>query len=244
MSRHQVWLNGQALHSLHPAIRITDVLEPAPHQLLTTAARAAGNGVHILRQARQSLSVEVRFVIREYAPARRKAVLQAVQAWASPGGILTLGDRPGQQLCVIAQELPCLQSALAWADTLSLCFTACQSPYWEQALPTVFAPGPVVLPGNGPAAPVDLRWVSPGGQAAFLAETPLSRIHLNLPTARGQVLTITHRAGVPVITLDGQDVLFSRTPDSSDDLLLPCGVPGSISVTPGECTLEARGRWL
>lgn len=244
MSRYDVWLNGRALHGLDPCLCITDMQELPPQQLLTTAARALGDGVHVLRQARQRLSVEVRFVIRAYAPARRKAVLQLVQAWAGSGGVLTLGDRPGQQLKVIVQELPQLQSALRWTEELSLTFTACQCPYWEQRIPTQFTPGAVTLPGNGPNAPVDFQWTSPGGVASFRAETPLSRLVLELPTTTGQVLTLTHQAGVPVMALDGVDVLPYRTPDSSDDLLLPCGCASTISVTEGDCTLWARGRWL
>lgn len=244
MFRHQVWLNGQALHRIDPAICITDVQELPPKQLLTTAARAAGDGLYMLRQARQSLSVEVRLVIREYAVEKRKALLQAVQAWVAAGGALALGDRPGQQLNVFLQEPPCLQSALRWTEEIALRFTACQSPYWEQASPTCFSPGEITLPGNGPAAPVDLCWTAPGGQVTFCAETPITRLSLNLSTAKGQQLVLAHRAGVPVITLSGQDVLSFRTPDSSDDLLLPCGTPSTVSITQGECTLSARGRWL
>lgn len=244
MSRYQVWLNGLALHSLDPAIRITDVQELVPQQLLTTAARAAGDGLHILRQSRQSLCVEVRFVIREYRVEKRKALLQAVQSWACHGGALFLGDRPGQQLRVVMQEPPHLQSALRWTEELSLCFAAFQSPYWEQITPACFPAGQVTLPGNGPPAPVDFRWTAASSLESFSVETPVSRMHLNLSIAPGQVLTLTHTASVPVITLDGQDVLTCRTLDSSDDLLLPCGIPSTVDISSGQCTFSARGRWL
>lgn len=249
MTRHQVWLNGRALHSMNPAIRITDVQELPPVQFVSALQRASGDGMHLLRQARQSLSVEVRFVIREYATEKRMAALQQVLTWAQPGGILTLGDRPRQRLLVTAAQLPTLQSALRWTEELSLLFTAYHGPYWEDAFPTSFTPGTLRLPGNGPAASVDFRWLTLGGSVQFCAETPLSRLCLNLSCAENQELLLTHLNGIPLLTLNGQDVLACRTPDSSDDLLLPCGTACTVRITangqPAEgCTLSARGRWL
>lgn len=251
MTRFQVWLNGISLQDVAPSIRITDVRELAPDQRIATAARASGDGMRLLHRARQSLSVAVDFTIREYSPARRKAALAAVLGWASQGGWLTLGDRPGQRLHVTAESLPHMESALGWTEELSLGFTAYESPYWEEIAPTRFPAGrKILLPGNAPTAPADFLWTAPGGSISLRIETPLSCMLLDgLPTVSGQQLALTHAAGVPVITLDGQDVLAYRTPDSSDDLLLPCGEASTVAVfcngvSVGDCTVTARGRWL
>lgn len=251
MTRFQVWLNGMSLQDVDPSIRITDVQELAPNQLTVTASRAGGDGLRLLHRTRQSLSVTVRFTIREYSPARRKAALTAVLAWARQGGWLTLGDRPGQRLHVAADTLPYLESALGWTKELFLGFTAYESPYWEENASTLFPAGrKVLLPGNAPSAPADFRWIVPGGSVDLRIETPLSCIHLDgLSTVSGQTLALTHTAGLPVITLDGKDMLAWRTPDSSDDLLLPCGEASTVAVSCNgaavdDCTVTARGRWL
>lgn len=251
MTPYQVWLNGLSLQDVNPSIRITDVQELAPSQLTTTAAMAAGDGLRLLRHARQSLSVAVCLTIREYSMTRRKEALAAVLAWARPGGWLTLGDRPGQRLNVVAQVLPSLQSAMRWTDALTLRFTAYEVPFWEESIPTHILPGRRIhLPGNGPAAPVDFCWTAPGGSVSLRVQTPLSCIQLDsLPTAAGQKLMLTHAGGVPIITLDGKDVLAYRTADSSDDLLLPSGETSTVEVTANGAptqgfTLTARGRWL
>lgn len=251
MTPYQVWLNGLSLQDVDPSIRITDVQELAPSQLTATAPMAEGDGLRLLRRARQSLSVAVCLTIREYSMARRKAALAAVLAWAHPGGWLTLGDRPDQRLNVVAETLPTLQSSLRWTETLTLRFTAYETPFWEETIPTHILPDRRVhLPGNGPAAPVDFCWTTPGGNVSLCVQTPLSRIQLDdLPTGAGQKLMLTHTEGVPVLTLDGKDVLAYRTAESSDDLLLPSGKISTVEVTVNGAsvqsfTLTARGRWL
>lgn len=251
MTQYQVWLNGLSLQDVDPSIRITDVQELAPSQLTATTAMAMGDGLRLLRRNRQSMSVAVCLIIREYSMSRRKAALAAVLAWARQGGWLSLGDRPGQRLNVIADALPSLTSALRWTEILTLRFTAYEAPFWEEAAPTCILPGRKVhLPGNGPAAPVDFCWETPGGNVSLCIQTPLSRIHLDsLPTSPGQQLGMAHMGGVPIITLDGKDMLVYRTADSSDDLLLASGETSIVEATANgapiqNITLMARGRWL
>lgn len=252
MTRYHVWLNGLGLQDIDPAIFITDVQEHAPEPLLTTAPRAQGDGLHILRRSRQSLSVAVRFAVREYQPARRSAILQKIRAWALQGGSLTTGDRPGQRLCVDPAELPSAHSTLRWTEELTLLFTARSLPYWEEASPTqAITPATLMLPGDAPSAPMELHWCCTATAAVVLTiTTPLSTMtFIDLPAVTGQELVITHASGVLTAFIGETDVLPCRTPESSDDLLLPCGVASAVTVTVDGaaaqgCTVSARGRWL
>ena len=250
MTRYKVWLDQQGLQDLDPAIHIIDLQEQPPSQLLSTAARAQGDCVFLARRTRQSLSVTVRFAIREPRPARRQAILQKVRTWAQ-GSYLSTGDRPQQRLKVQAENLPTLSSALQWTDALSITFTAYEAPFWEDAQPTTSATSTLYLPGDAPAAPVDMRWVcSSNTPAEVTIATPLSSITFrDLPLKAGQELVISHESGVLTATIDGADVLPSRTPESSDDLLLPCGQTSTVTVTAdgveaSGCIFSARGRWL
>ncbi|MBQ8312612.1 MAG: hypothetical protein IJX84_05345 [Clostridia bacterium] len=249
MTRYKVWLDQQGLQDLDPAIHIIDLQEQPPSQLLSTAARAQGDGVFLARRTRQSLSVTVRFAIREPRPARRQAILQKVRTWAQ-GSYLSTGDRPQQRLKVQAENLPTLSSALKWTDALSITFTAYEAPFWEDAQPTS-ATSTLYLPGDAPPAPLDMRWVcSSNAPAEVTIATPLSSITFrDLPLKAGQELVISHESGTLTATIDGADVLPHRTPESSDDLLLPCGQISTVTVTADStttsgCIFSARGRWL
>lgn len=251
MTRYQVWLDQQGLQDIDPAIFITDIQEQPPSQLLSTAARAQGDGVFLARRNRQSLSVTVRFAIREPSPARRQAVLQKVRAWAQQGSFLSTSDRPLQRLKVQAENLPTLQSALKWTDALSITFTAYEAPFWEDSQPTTATASSLYLPGDAPSAPMDMRWVcNSAAPDVVTMATPLSSITFRgLPLKAGQELVISHESGILTATIDGADVLPCRTPESSDDLLLPCGQTSTVTLTAdGQaatgCTFTARGRWL
>lgn len=252
MTRNNVWLDGLSLQAIDPAIFITDVQEHEPEQQVITAARAAGEGQHLLRQTRQCLSVTIRFAIREQHVARRSAVLQKVKAWCRQGGFLSISQRPGLRLCVSPGRLNTL-SALRWTEELTLTFTAHHTPWWEEAFPTqiTLPKSSLNLPGDASSAPMDLRWVcSFSGTVDLCVSTPLSAITFSgLSITKKQELLLTHREGVLVATLDGTDILPYRTPESSDDLLLVCGDTNAVAVTVnGEtaagCILSARGRWL
>lgn len=251
MTRYHVWLNGLGLQDIDPTVYITDVQEYAPEPLLTTAPRALGDGLHVLRQSRQSLSVAVRFALREYQPARRSAILQKIRGWAAQGGSLTTSQRPGQRLMVDPAALPA-HSALRWTEELTLLFTARIAPYWEEAYPVQSSvPITLTLPGDAPAAPMELRWPCTATASADMTiTTPLSSLSFHaLPAIVGQELVISHKAGVLTAFIGETDVLPCRTPESSDDLLLPCGTPALVSVKVNGadaqgCTVSARGRWL
>ena len=250
MKRYQVWLDGRNLHDIDPAIRVIDVKEHVPACRLDVLPRAMGDGQHVTRRSRDALSVTVSFVIREYAPQRRKAILQEILVWAQ-GSVLQLGDRPGQQLTVEADALPSLQSALKWTEACAVTFTARNIPYWEASFPAESTTAVLEPQGNVPCCPLDIRWTSQQtGNITLAIETPLSRmVFSDMPVSVGQTFVVFHTAGLLAATVAGQDALPFRTPESSDDLLIPCGTGSTVTITvdgtpAAGYTLSARGRWL
>lgn len=253
MTRYDVWLDQLSLAHSAPELLLLDVEEHQPVLDVQTFAPALGDGLHLGPLARQSLSVHVRFAVRARDPARRKAILQKLRTQAEHTRHLAVSDRPGQFLAVDTATLPASQSALKWAEDLTLIFTACRIPYWQQQAPTRAGSAHPVLcpPGDAPACPLDVTWQHQGSATAVTLTliTPLSRITLRqMSIAPGETLQLTHPEGILAARVGARDVLACRTPDSSDDLLLPCGVHSTVNISAGDIphtfTLAARGRWL
>ena len=252
MNRFQVWLDGKSLHSIDPSIRIVDVKEHVPVTRTAAASTALGDGQHVTQRTRESLSVTISFVIREYTPCRRKAIMQNIRAWAQ-GTTMQLNDRIGMRLTVAVESLPTVLSSMKWTDTCTMTFTASEVPYWEESFAaTATAASPnITPPGDVPTCPADFTWTADAdGPVTLVIQTPLSSITFaDLPVTTGQTLTLGHVNGLLTAALDGADVLAFRTPASSDDLLLNCGRRNRTSVTvngvaAAAYTISARGRWL
>lgn len=250
-TRYSAWLNGQALHDVAPALYILDVIEKAPEGDVALAAYAGRDGQRVLRRSRQSLSVDVYFAIRDQDPTRRKAALEAVIAWAAPGGWLSLSDRPDQRLHVDMDRAPTITSALKWTDTLILTLTAYEVPFWEQTHPaTVQGEGTegsatLFVPGTAPAAPLSYTARNTGAAplTTLTVEAAGRRITLTgLNIAPGESVSVTYdHTGLQLLPVD------KRTEDSADDLLLPCGQRTGIAWSADQSvsiTFEARGRYL
>lgn len=251
-TRCPVWLDGQGLHEIDPRIIITDVCENPPAMLLATAARAQGDGMRLLRRTRQSASVTVRFLIREYAAAQRKALLQKVSAWAQ-GTTLAIGDRPGQHLHVSADALPTVTSMLKWTEELSVTLTAYALPYWQSDAPaalTTAASGSLMVEGTAPYAQADATLLT-GGLAnttvltVQVDDTTITLEGLSLPP--GSEVTFTHdEQGRLHIACGGASLLAFRTAASADDLLAVPGRSNTVSChadQPVTAAFSIKGVW-
>lgn len=250
-NRFSCTLNGVSPESLDAAIRVTDLTELPPRRRVVTAPTAR-HGLMLLRHVRESLTVRVSFLIAEYDPARRRALLAKLHAWADPGGILTVSDRPGQQLTVVCDTLPML-SALSWSDEVTIEFTAYRVPFWEYAEETTVATAShatLTLPGTADECPV-------GATVAHIGSEPLTTLSLQcgdtqmtfdaLSLAPGGVFMLRMEDGLLRADADGESVLMKRTAYSSDLLLADCGTETAVSVTadqPVSAVFHARGRLL
>lgn len=248
-TRYEVYLDGTPLSAVDPAILVTDVEECAPRETLLSAAYARGHGTHLLSRRRESLSVRVSFMIREYDPVRRKAVLGEVLAWAA-GTCLSLEDRPGQHLTVVCAQPPVLQSALRWTDTLRMVLTAYAFPFWESDAPVTARAlgheGSVLLRPAGTAPCCVLQARLTNRDTAMLGRVTLRAQdrHITLEgmqAAPGEAVSMVrdgHLLHLPAAF---------RTPDSADELLLPQGRASTVSFSADahvEAEFFARGVWL
>lgn len=249
-SRFAVWMDGQGLHDIDPAILVLDVTESAPETEVRTAAPVR----------RLSLTVTVTFLLRERSPVRRAAVMEQIAAWAG-GSRLTVGYRPEQQLRCQCTALPAAGSALKWHAPLTVAFTAFACPYWEsrQAAAAWIAPetadgAAMLLPAGYADAPAEALVINQSGQTVntlrlgcgdtFLAFT-------NLGLASGERLLVTHddhdRLQLTILGESNRSVMDKRTAQSHDELLALPRRSNRVAVTadaPVTVKFTARGRFL
>lgn len=249
MTIHDCTLNGVSLSGLDKRICVLDVHEDAPENARVTHALARGG--QRLHQTRRSLTVHIHFAIHETNPSRRKAVLQAICAWAMQGGALVLADRPGKQLQVVCTTCPAI-AAEDWTAPMTLAFTTTHCPWWEATTPTTVAGSAgmtMTLPGTADFAPVDAQITNAGTQPVSLLTVRCGSSFMifdgiDLPV--DSTLHLTTVDGVFSAKIDGNSVLHCRTAGSDDLLLAPCGKTCTVSATSTQAltaTFSARGRY-
>lgn len=235
LTRYGVWLDGVALDEIDPTIYILDIQEQLPQTKITTESWGGmRDGTRFVREKTQTLSVMVRFAVREYDVARRKAIISDIAAWARKGSILTVNDRPGQRLVVKCTSMPVTASALKWTDTLSVTFTAFFWPFWEADAETSAVMSgstgetlQMFVPGNG-----EYAYLS--GQLSFsgIASVTITAgdTRYEIQNVRGD-LQWGYEDGVLYIRSGGGSAMAHRTPESSDDLLVLPGRDNEITIS-------------
>ena len=250
-TRYSVWMDGRGLDSIDPAITILDIQQQAPKLDAKTAAMGMGDGTRFLRVNRRSLSISVRFAIRELDTVRRADICRRVAAWAKEG-YLSTSDRPGQRLHVVCSRVPVVESALKWTQTLQMLFTAYDVPWWEAETPSrasiTGASGTVLLYSPGDTeSPLDADVTVHGAVSSMhIATGGKEFAFAGLAMQAGDRMTISHDArGILSIRHGSDSVLHKRTADSADELMLS---PGSNAITisaDASCTaaFSTRGRF-
>lgn len=250
MTQFDCELNSVSLSGLDERICVLDIVEEAP-KLRTASAFLRTGGQRLLSQARESLSVQIRFAIHEEKPDRRSALLSLVRAWAAPGGFLVISPRPEQQMQVLCAAMPAV-SANDWTQELTLTFTSLTTPYWEDIVPTEIVTDSssiLTLPGAADSAPVDVVVTNAGSEAItdliiYCGPVQMHFTGFSLP-ANGEFLLVYTR-GVLHAKVDGVSVMKYRTADSADLLLAPCGdsvIVGVQGAQPLNAVFSARGRY-
>lgn len=250
MTIHDCYLDGLSLSRLDERICVLDIQEDAPE--IARIAHPLIHGGQRLHQTRQNLTVRITFAIHEEQPSRRKAVLQAIRTWAAQGGLLTLADRPGQQLQVVCASLPDV-SAEDWTAPMTIAFTTTHCPWWEAKTATsVTGSGTLTLtlPGTADTAPVDAHITNASTQTITRLSIQCASTYIifeGITMPAGSALHLTTERGVFSAVLNGESVLACRTPGSDDLLLAPCGESCTAAATAAQAvtaTFTARGRYL
>ena len=262
ITRYSVWIDNKGLQDIDPSICITDIKEMAPKQQPLTAAQAWGNGLRLLKMQRQSLSVVVRFAIRERDTVRRRDICTRVRAWAQEG-YLTTSDRPGQRLYVVCEKIPTVESAQKWANEMEMTFTAYDVPWWEAITPNKCAVKAETPFGDGQHRDtVSMRMtgdvespleavITAAGKTNYLRVTlddGQTIIFEDLGMKGGDTLTISHdNKGILALKLNGASVMNKRTAKSYDELMIPPNKSVTIALrADAVCTasFSVRGRYV
>lgn len=256
-------LRGLDPRDIDPCLILTDVIEHPPELDRRTLTLLGRDGARVTKTRLRALSVSARFELHEPDPARRRHLCRELARWAVPGGLLTLGDRPGQRLRVTCDAPPVTGSTLGWTQPVTVRFTAWEAPWWEDETavtaasaapaasgtltlrPTGDLPTPLeATVRNASGAVLDAVTLSCGGQAMTLT---------GLGMAPGETLTLDHddRALTRLVirAADGvtRSALPLRTAESADEILLAPRQSSEIRYAAGgpvTASVTARGRWL
>jgi len=253
--RYDVLLNGVSLASVSDKIYIIDVQEADPKLSIATVDNAKYQGLRMTERSRQSRTVKITFQVRERNSAARAAILDDVMGWIADGD-LAVSYRPNQLLRVKWTDLPAVGSALRWADTLSVSFTAYTDPYWVTVDRTTVTATClagvakiITLAPAGSVADAYLEFDATAAEAvATLSVAANGRewTFSALGLAAGDILRAYYDAdGYQRFAKNGTSVYEKRAGD--DDILLTARTANIITVTAsGDMSFKAmaRGRYL
>lgn len=254
-TRYLVGLDGVEMSSIAPEIIVTDITHNAPVREVRTSDIAGRNGKLYTRTITSSTGVIVSFEIHTPDVRRRAAIMEDVQRWAMPGGVLTTSDRPDRVLRVVSESLPTIGSAQKWTGISSIGFVAYAVPFWEDETPrrvsiTGNGSKSLFVPGFAAPASVEAKVTNTGSSAissVTLTAGETSMTFAGLALGAGQTMTIAHDArGLLTAHIGGASVLGKRTAASSDELELEPGKNATLSVTTNgtaSTTFDVRGRY-
>lgn len=257
---HRAALNGVQLDSLDNRILISSIDEAAGRDNISAVSLGAGSGQRITGTRRDTLDITIKFAlnIQKNNMAGRSALLDAVNAWAAPGGVLTIGNRTGKQLQVVLATAPGGGDQFNWTNEFTLVFRAYAIPFWEDVTATSVTleqddsgSGILTVPGSAETVGEALIQNKSGGSLDNLSLTinghTMSFAGLGL-TNNGY-LTIDHvmtAGGVYAMRarIGNTSVMAARTGD--DEFYLK---PGANTITwsaDGDVIIQvsAKGRYL
>lgn len=253
--RYEAWINGIGLTTLSDKIYLIDIQESAPKIALSTIENAKYGGLRLTERTRQRLDVTLTFLVRERNGELRAEILEDILAWIADGE-LSVNTRPNQVLQVKYTDLPAVGSSLRWTDTLSVTFTAYNTPYWLAAKPTrktaacvATVEKEIIIAPVGTAETTMLEFsltASDDVDSVVIASNGYTITLSDIGAVSGDVIAGTYDAdGYQHFTLNGASIYEKRTGD--DDIPMNCRQPNTVTVTTdGDATFTAiaRGRFL
>lgn len=263
--KRRVSLGGVQLDELDDRIIITGIDESAGKESITGVASAYGPGQRITNMRRDTLDVTVKFAMRikNDDMAGRAELLEAVNAWAAPGGWLKVGYRPKRRLYVVLAQAPGGGDMFTWNNEFALTFRAYSVPYWADTIDTTAASGnkssgsiSIDVPGNtNTVANVTVENKS-GSTVNHVKLTVGGKvIEFNSLAMTGtESLVIDHVQNAKIFYFRSRcgtsssmrSVMKLRTSGSVDDFIIGPGV-GTVSWVADRAvkvTVKVRGRYL
>ena len=245
-------LNGEGFHALDPRLYIQDIQEQV-RMAVETAKRPAWGSTLLNAPARDSLSVTVRFMVKECDRAKRQGVIGRVNAWAKEGW-LTLSTRPEQRLYAVCTQ-PAGSEAFKRSADMELTFTAYDGACWQAVYP-------VSVTGSGKDLQLSIipRGTRPCRLEARIANTSEGTVNSLRLAANGKTMSFSglglqsgqtleirydHRRLLGAF-IGSTGKLACRTADSADDIPLLPGKGNTVTFSADRAcgvTLYARGEY-
>lgn len=252
-------LGGVQLDSLDSRIIITGIDEAAGKETITAVSTGAGPGQRVTLRKRETLDVTVRFAmkIKNSSMSARSTLLDTVNAWAGPGGWLTLGHRDGKRLNVLLAQAPGGGDQYQWTNDYTILFRAYGVPYWEDSTETTqtlssgsVQSGFITVPGNTETVgEVTVKNISGSTISTVNVQMGSSLMTFgSLSLANGSSLVIDHIHTADLYCVRAKigstSVLGKRS--GADDFYVNPGTQGiSVSASGSvQATYSVRGRYL
>lgn len=256
MTRYEAWLDKKSLSAIDPSIYILDISYGEPRFTQTATDVPGRNGQRVTNRHAQSTSVTISLEIHEQDTAWRQDVCRRVQNWAAAGGVLTTNDRRGQQLNVVCERFPEIDSALKWTKPIKMVLTAHDQPFWEDdqartvTLEGTDVSGELFAPGFGAKTRAEARVKNVSGGVIDVlgvqcGETWMAFDALGL--GDGQTLEIGHEDGLLFIRVGDVSKMACRSANSSDELMIETGRKETVRVLAAasvSAEISARGLYL
>ena len=263
---HRVALDGKQLDAVDSRINIKAIEEGAGKETIGAVSAAAGWGQRITNRRRDTLEVTVKFslLIGPDELEERSELLEKVNAWAAPGGSLSIGYRPNRRLNVVCVQAPGAGDQYEWTTVYAITFRAYALPYWEERVANEMSTktakdASLTMNVAGSAeTDADITLVNKSGAAiqnVTITGGGKSITFASLALAGGEQLKIRHiyRNGLRILqcviinTADkARSVMAKRTPESADDIVFsPGDVAFSFSADRAcQMTVSVRGRFV
>ena len=232
--KRRVALGGTQLDSLDNRILISGIDEAAGKETISAVSVGAGNGQRITGRRRDTLDITIKFTmnIKNSDMAARSTLLDKVNKWAQPGGVLTVGHRSGKRLNVVLAQAPGGGDMFNWTNEYTVVFRAYTVPYWENTV-------------------ADVTIVNKSGDTLDAVSLTINNCIIGfsgLGLANNGSLVIDHVTAGGVYAMRAKigttSVLAKKT--GADEFVMKPGA-NSISWTAGgdvAITVSARGRYL
>ena len=257
--KRRVALGGVQLDSLDNRILITGIDEAAGRGNISAVSLGYGDGQRITGNRRDTLDITVKFAmnIKNSDMAARSTLLDTVNAWARPGGWLTVGHRSGKWIHVVLAQAPGGGDQFNWTNDYTIVFRAYEVPYWEDVTATTATmtqddsgTGSITMPGSA-ATVADLTITNKSGASldtvsVMIGSKTISFASLGLANNGSLVIDHVRADGVYAMRAKiGSTSVLGKKSGADEFILLPGS--NAISWTAGgdvSITVSGKGRYL
>ena len=257
--KRRVALGGVQLDGVDDRILITGIDEAAGKDTISAVSLGGISGQRITNRRRDTLDITVKFAmkIRNNDMAARSTLLDKVNAWAKPGGWLTVGHRSGKWIHVVLAQAPGGGDQYDWANDYTIVFRAYEVPFWEDVTATTAVmttddsgTGSITMDCSADTV-ADVTVTNASGSSidtvsVMIGSRTMSFTSLGLANGSSLVIDHVHADGIYAVRARIGETSVMSKKTGADELILTPGV-NAISWTAGgdvAVTVSAKGRYL